>query len=239
MAKADYSPEFRAAAVRRVRDQDRPVGEIAEQLGIPSRTLDAWVKSELTLAHDTSTEVLLTVWKEFNETARDTARLRWQITAGYLTGMAAVFAAAAVVAGKGTLSTVPLVLILGLCLFALLVHGAWQVCYNRFLVLVLSKQGEVTAHLSARLRDAGISLDLGVAAEQSDTGSLRWWRRSIAFVTTGKGATTASYATHGMHALVAVSVVMTVAACVFVFVLGSQRSPTDRTAEPAVTLPSP
>ena len=43
-----YEPEFKAEAVRQVRQQGRPVAEVARNLGITSNSLHTWVK-ELTV----------------------------------------------------------------------------------------------------------------------------------------------------------------------------------------------
>jgi transposase-like protein len=57
-----YSPEFRAEAVRRVRNSDAPLKAIAADLGIAPITLRAWIaasrpKPETPLTEDERTEL--------------------------------------------------------------------------------------------------------------------------------------------------------------------------------------
>jgi transposase len=57
-----YSPEFRAEAVRRVRNSDEPLLTIARDLGVSTGSLKAWAeasrpKSEVSLTEDERTEL--------------------------------------------------------------------------------------------------------------------------------------------------------------------------------------
>ena len=45
-SNSKYSPEFRAEAVRLVKDSGRPVAQIAKELGVIPETLRNWVKSD-------------------------------------------------------------------------------------------------------------------------------------------------------------------------------------------------
>ena len=44
--RRQYDPEFKAGAVRIVRETRRPVAEIARELGIGAGTLGNWVRKE-------------------------------------------------------------------------------------------------------------------------------------------------------------------------------------------------
>jgi transposase len=41
--KKKYSHEFKLEAVRLVESSDRPIAKIAEELGVPSTTLEGWI----------------------------------------------------------------------------------------------------------------------------------------------------------------------------------------------------
>ena len=57
-----YSPEFRAEAIRRVRNTSEPIAEIAQDLGISEGSLRSWLKAsrpqpEVPLTTDERTEL--------------------------------------------------------------------------------------------------------------------------------------------------------------------------------------
>jgi len=45
MSNQRFSPEFKGEAVRQVVDRGHPVAEVAERLGVSSRSLYKWVKA--------------------------------------------------------------------------------------------------------------------------------------------------------------------------------------------------
>ena len=54
--RRQYDPEFKAGAVRIVRETRRPVAEIARELGIGAGTLGNWVRKERGEAQSLSTD---------------------------------------------------------------------------------------------------------------------------------------------------------------------------------------
>jgi transposase-like protein len=75
--RRQYTPEFREEAVRQVNLGDRPLIQVAKDLGLASATLWAWVRqAEIDAGKGEPEELTTTEREELKQLRRENARLR-------------------------------------------------------------------------------------------------------------------------------------------------------------------
>lgn len=76
--RGKYTPEFRAAAVREVIENSRPIADVGRELNIVSQTLGNWVTTHRELHGAEETELSVSERAKLKELEREVRELRME-----------------------------------------------------------------------------------------------------------------------------------------------------------------
>lgn len=76
--RGKYTPEFRAAAVREVIENSRPIADVARELNIVSQTLGNWVTTHRELHGGADAELSVSERAKLKELEREVRELRME-----------------------------------------------------------------------------------------------------------------------------------------------------------------
>jgi transposase len=77
--KRVFSAEFKREAVKLVKTGDKPVTQIARELGVPQSSLYRWVERAEAEANGESTELSMSEREELKQLRKDNARLEMEV----------------------------------------------------------------------------------------------------------------------------------------------------------------